>query len=112
MALDKDRYPPKEGEGSFSVSGKIRCAQKHDTSHGPVKNISVEQYLKEKETELFIMLDKTWALGFKDRGHGHGDFAVITLDTEEELVVKCSSKELAEHIIKVHNDSLIINSES
>lgn len=24
--------------------------------------------------------DKTWAVGFKDRGHGHGDFGVIDQD--------------------------------
>ncbi len=51
------------------------------------------------------MLEKIWALGFKDRGHGHGDFGVITLDSSE-LVLECSSKELAEHIIKLHNDSI------
>jgi hypothetical protein len=43
-------------------------------------------------------------LGFKDRGMGHGDFAVLT--NKSKLVAKCFSKEIAEHIIELHNKTL------
>lgn len=45
-----------------------------------------------------------WSLGFKDRGMGHGNFAVLT--DKSELVAKCFSKETAEHIIELHNKTL------
>jgi hypothetical protein len=45
-----------------------------------------------------------WNLGFKDRGMGHGDFAVLT--DKAELVAKCLSKEIAEHIIELHSKTL------
>ena len=48
------------------------------------------------------MIEKEWAVGFKDRGHGHGDFAVIVADTTK-VVVKCPSHEIAEHIVEAHN---------
>jgi len=60
-------------------------------------------------------LRKRWALGFKDRGHGHGDFAVIEespegncpdLGVPAKPVVEVSSKGLAEHLIDLHNKSL------
>lgn len=35
-------------QGSISIGGKLRCAQKYDKRPGKVKHISVEQYLKEK----------------------------------------------------------------
>ena len=53
------------------------------------------------------MMEKRWTVGFKDRGHGHGDFAVIVEGTEElvaEVVgAEGNSLELAAHIAKVHN---------
>jgi len=65
------------------------------------------------------ILHSEWFLGFHDRGLGHGDFAVVT---EENMpIVKCgdtlqstlsgkpaitTGKELAEHIIELHNCSL------
>lgn len=83
-----------------------------------------------------MSLDKEWSVGFNDRGMGRGDFAVIvkynTLESLLEVVddddpdleskmkkiideydwsppkviVKCNSKELAEHIVHLHNKSL------
>jgi len=50
------------------------------------------------------LLAKKWAVGFHDRDHGHGDFAVITVD--EELIAECPDKMLAEHIVEIHNNSL------
>ncbi len=49
-----------------------------------------------------ILKDK-WTLGFKDRGLGYGDYAVMM---DKEVLVKCPSKEVAEHIIDLHNKSL------
>ncbi len=47
-------------------------------------------------------LGKRWVVGFHDRGHGHGDFAVI-VEGSEELIVKAPSREVAEHIATAHN---------
>lgn len=49
--------------------------------------------------------DEKWAVGFRDRGHGHGDFAVITKKTRI-LLVECAYEMLAEHIVQLHNKSL------
>ena len=51
-------------------------------------------------------LKKVWNLGFKDRGLGHGDYVVLC---GTELIIECGSKNLAEHIINLHNRSLIEN---
>jgi len=59
--------------------------------------------------KYLLQLEKKWALGWKDRGLGHGDWAVIiedAVETAEHLVVECKTKELAEHIINLHNQSL------
>ncbi len=45
-----------------------------------------------------------WELGFHDRFMGHGDYGIIT--GKGKLLVPAIDKELAEHIIKVHNDSI------
>ena len=51
------------------------------------------------------LLDVEWAVGYRDRGHGHGDFAVIVKGTEE-LVVEASSRGLADHLVEAHNEWL------
>lgn len=55
------------------------------------------------------MLELQWDIGFNDRGHGHGDYAVICL-WEKRLapfvVVKCPCRAVAEHIVTTHNASL------
>ena len=50
------------------------------------------------------LLASTWLVGYKDRGHGHGDFAVIT--QSGTLVVECVDRELANHIVTTHNNSI------
>ena len=50
------------------------------------------------------ILNKKWSLGYKDRGHGHGDFAVLTV--EDDLIVECPNREVAQHIINLHNREL------
>lgn len=47
------------------------------------------------------MIELPWSLGFKDRGLGHGDYAIMIDNT---LVAECPSREVAEHIIKLHNE--------
>jgi hypothetical protein len=54
-----------------------------------------------KEPGQMDTLHKKWTLGFKDRGLGHGDYAVVTV--KNALVVECPNKEIAEHIIEIHN---------
>lgn len=49
------------------------------------------------------MIKLPWSLGFKDRGHGHWDFAIMV---DEVLIIECPSQEIAEHIIKLHNKTM------
>lgn len=51
------------------------------------------------------MIESEWALGFNDRGMGHGDYGIIVKDTEK-LVIGTIDRELAEHIINLHNKYL------
>ena len=44
-----------------------------------------------------------WALAFRDRGMGHGDFGVVVKDKDDKLVLECPSREVAEHIVEIHN---------
>jgi len=50
------------------------------------------------------MLTKKWELGWKWRGLGHGDYGIITED--QVLILPCPSKEIAEHIITLHNNNM------
>ena len=71
---------------------------------------------------MTVDLKKKWALGFHDRGMGHGDYGVIeelpegeqTDRTDEELlrivvpalIIERLDRELCEHIIKLHTQAL------
>ncbi len=46
------------------------------------------------------MIKSPWSIGFKNRGLGHGDYAIMI---DEMLVVECPSYEVAKHIIELHN---------
>lgn len=50
------------------------------------------------------LLKTKWILAFRDRGLGHGDYAVTI--PNQDLVVECPSKEVANHIVKLHNATL------
>ena len=55
-------------------------------------------------------LDLEWQVGFRDRGIGRGDHAVICNwkgQKEPTLIVECPCREIAEHIVNVHNQSLV-----
>ena len=62
----------------------------------------------ERATELlkkkgyFTPHSGPWHVGFHDRGHGHGDYAV--LDYFGDLVCKATSKENAEFIVTACNE--------
>lgn len=64
-----------------------------------------DKVLSEHRKKQKRLMSSVWDVGFRDRGMGHGDFAVIT-KKNKELVVECSSKEIAEHIVKLHNGSI------
>lgn len=46
------------------------------------------------------VIKSPWSLGFKDRGLGHGDYAIMI---DKMIVVKCPSYEVAKHILELHN---------
>jgi hypothetical protein len=77
-------------------------------------DVALEQLAEEEEVPA-PTFDERWALAFKDRGMGHGDFAVIEERSEDNcpdhgmpptLIVECGSRELAESIIQAHNQHL------
>ena len=47
------------------------------------------------------LLAEQWVLGYRDRGHGYGDFAVVT--TSNRPVVEAPNRAIAEHIVQLHN---------
>ena len=78
------------------------------------------EIVQEWEEHQKQILASEWTVGFHDRGMGHGDFGVILEQTTEEIeslaapivVVKCETKELAEHIALAHNEKLKASSDS
>lgn len=64
---------------------------------------SINELAAKLEAEQKKIIEAKWMVGFKDRGLGHGDFGVIT--AKGEFVVGPCSHEVAEHIVKVHNDA-------
>lgn len=73
--------------------------------------MAISELVKAWEVENKRRLESVWAVGFMDRGHGHGSFAVILkddemADPEENFCLKCQDRGMAEHIVKLHNDSL------
>jgi len=55
------------------------------------------------------VLSVKWAVGFKDRGLGHGDYSAIT--EGGALVVECPDRAVAEHVVKIHNQQLEVHDE-
>ena len=72
----------------------------------------MSEAVKKWEEDQKRIMESEWAVGFKDRGHGHGDYAAIVKQTEKELeefavpilVCECHTRELAEHIVNLHNE--------
>lgn len=54
---------------------------------------------------LNYILKKEWSIGFKDQGLGHGTYGVLIADTND-VVFEDLEKEIAEHLIEIHNKSL------
>jgi hypothetical protein len=67
--------------------------------------MNFEELTKQYFDNIDEILNEEWAVGFKDRGLGHGDFGVVTL-VKNTLVVETSGREIAEHISKLHNEFL------
>ena len=60
-------------------------------------------YSKEYDRLLVVIKKNRWRLGFKDRGLGHGDWAVIVKVSRKDIVVvECPCRAIAEHIIESH----------
>jgi hypothetical protein len=56
------------------------------------------------EKQIKLVLNKKWEVGYNDRGHGHGDFAVVaTYKGKTIVIVECPHKTIAEHIVETHN---------
>jgi len=67
-------------------------------------------------------VDMKWHIGLHDRGHGHGDYAIILHDGR--VIAKCeivfqrqelplgecmgTGLEIAQHIVDLHNAALLI----
>ncbi len=46
------------------------------------------------------MLNAEWESAFRDRGFGHGDYAIMV---NEIVILECPNKEIMDHIIELHN---------
>lgn len=55
------------------------------------------------EAPYNALCEQEWSVGANDRGMGHYSYAVITVGGD--MVVKCDHLIIAEHIVKVHNES-------
>ena len=61
--------------------------------------MDLDDLVKKKEEEK---LSAKWALGFHDRGLGHGDFAIIK-EGSNDLIFGPLDRSIAEHVIDAHN---------
>lgn len=51
------------------------------------------------------VINHEWTVGFQDRGMGHGDYAVMTKETNL-VIAECATAQIAQHICDIHNKSL------
>jgi len=51
------------------------------------------------------MINEMWAVGFHDRGLGHGDYGVV-VKSSNELIFGRVDKELAFHLVEIHNKNV------
>lgn len=66
---------------------------------------TIDEYAKEVTRRIKTVTERKWFVGFRDRGMGRGDFAVLAkFNGKEILVVECPCREVADHICKVHNE--------
>ncbi len=72
--------------------------------------MTIDEDAKKLREEIDEVLTCRWAVGFKDRGTGHGDFGVMVEDFSA-LVVECSNFKIAEHIVEIHNKNLTVPKE-
>lgn len=68
------------------------------------KDLPWEEYNQLIEAELDKFLNSEWAVGYRDRGHGHGDYAIIVKYTNHVI---CEAMDgFAKHIVELHNKHL------
>lgn len=70
------------------------------------QSMTTDEFIDAVESIVKEIMSREWMLGYKDRGMGHGDFAVLDSVTSF-TVLECASRELAEHVIELHNKSLV-----
>ena len=61
----------------------------------------VDMYMTSDE-----VLQGRWSLGWKDRGMGHGSYAILMEDTGQVIGEPFISEDVPQHIIDLHNEGL------
>ena len=65
---------------------------------------TIDEYAKEATRRIKTVTKQDWFVGLRDRGMGRGDFAVMTkFNGKDILVVECPCREIADHIVNIHN---------
>jgi hypothetical protein len=63
---------------------------------------SIADAANELENRTQKLLESEWEVGFRDRGMGHGDYAVITKYKGKTIVVcECPSLQIAQFIVNL-----------
>jgi len=65
----------------------------------------VELFARRTDRRIKKLLNSEWIVGFQDRGMGHGNFGIIT-KKKGLLITQEIPKEIAEHIVEIHNYEL------
>ena len=69
------------------------------------ENAQIDKMIEEQEAATAARLMRPWHLGFKDRGMGYGDFAVLT--AAGDIVAEVTGKQTANRVIDDHNATLV-----
>jgi hypothetical protein len=69
------------------------------------------ELLKQHRELQTKIIQSEWVLAYQDRGMGHGDYGVMVdentgIPKNFTFVCSCQSRDIAEHIIQLHNASL------
>ena len=64
----------------------------------------IDQEINRVEHTKIINLNSEWDLAALPRGHGHYSFGIMVKDGK--VLIEAMDRDMAEHIIKVHNDTL------
>ena len=94
-----------------AVCARCRAEEAHDFDVEPnvVFDRSGNMVVDEYEAKQKAIIETRWTVGASDRGMGHYVFGVILDDGSEdgsEPIFKNISKQLAEHLVAIHNSNL------